>query len=330
MTMAAPPVRTLDLVIPVYNEEAMLGALFDDLDRAFSGPNLLSRNIASVRYLFVDDGSSDGSAQEISDRIRAGRPAMLLRLSRNFGHQSAVSAGLDHATADLVAVMDADLQDPPAVVLEMIDRTADGYNVVFAQRRRRKETIVRRAGYWTFYRLVNFLADVPLPLDSGDFCLMDRLVVKALHDLPERVRFPRVLRSWVGFRQTGIEYDRPARTAGSSKYSLTRLYQLATDGIVAASVRPLKVAQFLSFVMGGIALASTAVFALMAVGQIRPFLPIPFLLTFILVSAGNALTLFCLYIFGGYLGRLYLEVKGRPPYIVMEVVQRDAREVSRL
>src|SRR3954468_4178465 len=184
---------TLDLIIPIYNEAEVLELLFRTLEETFSPTNLLGRNIAGVRYLFVDDGSSDGSARIIWDKIRAGVPATLFRLSRNFGHANAISAGLDHATADLVALLDADLQDPPRVVLEMIDKAREGFNVVFGQRRRRKENVLKRIGYWSFYRVLALLSDIRLPLDSGDFCLIDRQVLSALRRLPERLRYPRVL-----------------------------------------------------------------------------------------------------------------------------------------
>src|SRR5262245_4206269 len=157
---------TLDIVIPIYNEAEVLALLFDTLDRTFSAATLASRNIDRARYLFIDDGSSDASARIISDRIRAGAPAALYRLSRNFGHQTAVCAGLDHATGDYVAILDADLQDPPSVVLGMLDKAREGYDVVFGRRRRRKASVVKRVGYWTFYRLVNALSDVHMPLDS--------------------------------------------------------------------------------------------------------------------------------------------------------------------
>jgi dolichol-phosphate mannosyltransferase len=311
---------TLDLIIPLYNEAEVLDLLFETLDRTFCPENLASRNIQSVRYLFVDDGSSDTSARIISERIRAGASAVLYRLSRHFGHANAVSAGIDHATADLVAVLDADLQDPPAVVLEMIDRARDGYDVVFGQRRRRKENVAKRAGYWAFYRVVAFLSDIKIPVDSGDFCLMDRRVVTALRDLPERLRFPRVLRAWVGFRQIGVEYERPQRQAGISKYTVGKLYRLATDGIAAASIRPLKIAQLSSFLFGLVAVALMCVYMLMLVGQVRTILSLPFLLISLLIASGHALTMLCLYVFSAYLGRMYLEVKGRPSYIVMEEI----------
>jgi glycosyltransferase involved in cell wall biosynthesis len=320
------PALTLDLIIPLYNEAEVLDLLFATLDKTFCPQNLAPRNISAVRYLFVDDGSSDSSAHIISERIRAGAPAALYRLSRNFGHANAVSAGLDRSTADLVAVIDADLQDPPAVILEMIDRARDGYNVVFGQRRKRKENIAKRAGYWAFYRLVAFLSDINVPADSGDFCLMDRRVVDALCNLPERLRFPRVLRAWVGFRQTGVEYERPERQAGLSKYTVRKLYRLATDGIASASIRPLKIAQLSSFLFGIVAVVLMVIFMMMLIGQMRPRLSLPFLLISLLVASGHALTMLCLYVFSAYLGRMYLEVKGRPPYIIMEEIARAERE----
>jgi dolichol-phosphate mannosyltransferase len=321
-TGSAGAALTLDLIIPLYNEAEVLDLLFETLDQTFNRETLAARNIADVRYILVDDGSSDSTARIVSERIRAGASATLYRLSRNFGHANAVSAGLDHATADLVAVLDADLQDPPSVVLEMIDKARDGYNVVYGQRRKRKENILKRAGYWTFYRLVALLSDIKVPLDSGDFCLIDRHVVAALRALPERLRYPRVLRAWVGFRQVGVEYDRPKRQAGSTKYTMRKLYRLATDGIASASIRPLKIAQVSSFLFGLLAIVLMFVLILMLAGPLRTTFPLPFLLVSLLIAGGHALTMLCLYVFSAYLGRMYLEVKGRPPYIIMEHVDR--------
>ena len=319
---------TLDLVIPIYNEADVLDVLFSTLEDTFSTPNLSCRNISRVRYLFVDDGSSDASAEIIRNRIRAGAPATLYRLSRNFGHANALSAGLDHANADFVALLDADLQDPPAVVLNMFDKANEGYSVVYGQRRRRKENLLKRIGYWSFYRLLALVSDIQLPLDSGDFCLLDRKVVLALRNLPERLRYPRVLRAWVGFRQTGIEYDRPKRRAGESKYTMRKLYRLATDGLASASTRPLKIAQFSSFLFGIATMGLTLAFVLMLFGQLSVAIPLPYLLATILVVASNALTMLVLYVFSAYLGRMYLEIKGRPPYIVMETIDSPKGEVA--
>jgi glycosyltransferase involved in cell wall biosynthesis len=269
----------------------------------------------------VDDGSTDASASILADRIAGGLDARLVRFSRNFGHQSAVCAGLDHAEGDLVVVMDADLQDPPEVVLPMVDQWRRGADVVFARRRRRKGNALKRLGYWGFYRLVGFLSDIRLPLDTGDFGLMDRRVVLALRSLPERLRFPRGLRAWVGFRQEAIEFDRPERRAGTPKYAWRHLYRLATDGIASMSTRPLQVAQVCSFLFG---LLTIGLLVLLLAGYATSAsaIPKPFLLAYVLVASGNAVQSLCLYILGAYVGRTYLEVKGRPPYLVMEVVEQ--------
>lgn len=307
---------TLDVVIPFWNEEAVVPALLAHLGEAFSTPRLDEHGIRSVRYVFVDDGSQDGSAPPLARAIEDGLPAILCRLSRNFGHQNAVCAGLDLAQADLVAVMDADLQDPPELILLMADRWRDGYEVVYAQRRRRKENPLKRAGYWAFYRLVAFMADLEIPLDSGDFCLMDQRVVKALRALPETLRFPRGLRAWVGFRQCALAYDRPERHAGRTKYTWRRLYALATDGVASSSIRPLQLAQVFSVSYLILLMAGLAMF-------LRPSADLPPLVLggYLLILTGNFVQALCVYILGAYVGRTYLEVKRRPTYVVREIVR---------
>jgi dolichol-phosphate mannosyltransferase len=316
-TRRRPEQPTLDVVIPLCNEEAVLGELLASLRSAFSESSLRQAGIGSVHYVFVDDGSVDRSAEILGEAIAAGLPATLYRLSRNFGHQNAVSAGLDFSRGDAVAVMDADLQDPPELVPEMLKKWREGFDVVFAQRRRRKENVFRRAGAWLFYRAVAFLADIRIPLDSGDFCLVDRRVVDVVRALPERLRFPRGLRAWAGFRQTGIGYDRPPRRAGRSKYGIARLYKLATDGVVSSSIRPLQVAQVasVSFLLVSVVAAGLLLF--------RPSglaIPPVALAGFLLIALGNFVQVFCIYLLGAYVGRTYLEVKGRPPYVLMEVI----------
>ncbi len=326
--MPRPSPATLDLVIPIYDEERVLPTLLSRLDEVFSPAALADHGISRVRYRFVDDGSRDASAAVICDHKAPPGRIVLYRLSRNFGHPNAVSAGLDHADADAVAVLDADLQDPPELVLEMLERWREGVDVVFAQRRKRKENVLKRAGYWAFYRIVSFLSDLDVPLDSGDFCLMDRRVVTALRELPERLRFPRILRSWVGFRQAGVEYDRPERAAGKTKYGIARLYQLATDGIASSSIRLLRVAQLFSFTFAAITalLCGFLLYEVGTYGGDREGLVV--LGGLILVAGGNFVITTCLYILGAYVGRTYLEVKGRPPYLVMEVVDPGERRES--
>jgi dolichol-phosphate mannosyltransferase len=314
---------SLDLIVPVYNEEEVLPHLLARLEEVFGAEARAAAGLGEVRYLFIDDGSSDRTAEILQERIARGLPAALLRFTRNFGHQSAVSAGLDHARADLVAVIDADLQDPPELIPEMVATWRQGYDVVYAQRRARPEGPLKRLGYWGFYRLVRLLSEVKVPLDSGDFCLMDARVVRALCSLPERLRFPRGLRAWVGFRQTGIAYDRPPREAGSAKYNLRRLYHLATDGIASLSLRPLRLAQAFSFAFSALSLLLLGGMVVrLLVGTVGESL-LYFLLLAILFCIGNAIITFCLYILGAYIGRSYLEAKQRPPYLVLETVGLD-------
>lgn len=315
---------TLEIVVPLYNEAEVIALLLDRLAEALSPSELAKHGVAWARLLFVDDGSTDATASMLAERIAGGLDARLIRLSRNFGHQSAVCAGLDRADGDLVVVMDADLQDPPELLLPMVDRWRTGPDVVFARRRRRRGNVAKRLGYWGFYRTVAFLSEIRLPLDTGDFGLIDRRVVLALRGLPERLRFPRGLRAWVGFRQEAIEFDRPERQAGTPKYRWSKLYRLATDGIASMSTRPLKAAQLGSFFFGVLTLGFLA---MLVAGYVASpsSIPRPFLLAYALIATGNAVQSFCLYILGAYVGRTYLEVKGRPPYIVMEVVEPSAK-----
>jgi len=319
---------SLDLVIPVWNEEDVLALLFTRLAEAFSPERCAASGIRSVRYVLVDDGSQDRTAEIVRAEIDRGAPAILLRLSRNFGHQAAVSAGLDQATADVVAVIDADLQDPPELVHEMTAAWRAGHDVVYGVRRRRKENVLKVAGYWAFYRLIALLSDLKVPLDGGDFGLMDQRVVSALRALPETLRFPRVLRAWVGFRQTGVEYDRPERQAGRTKYTLRRLYRLATDGVASSSVRPLQLAQVFSFSYFVLMFVLGAVILRRLLFSDAPGLPPSLLVTYLLIASGSFVQALCLYILGAYVGRTYLEVKRRPAYLVMETVApvRDAHD----
>ncbi len=309
---------TLELVIPMYNEEEALPRLLDELAKTFSPEARAAHRIDRVSCLFVDDGSRDRSVQIVRDAADSGLGMAILRLSRNFGHQAAVSAGIAHSTADLVAVMDADLQDPPACVLEMLKEWRAGYEIVNAQRRNRKEGPLKKLLYACFYRLWSWLSPIAIQVDSGDFCLMSRRVVDELNKLPETLRFPRGLRSWVGFSQTAIQYDRPARSAGQSSYGWRALYRLATDGIASVSLRPLQLSQILALLyllvsgVGIVALLSNAFRETDIRTQLNWML--------VLILLGNGLILFCVYILGSYLGRAYLEVKGRPGYVVEERV----------
>jgi glycosyltransferase involved in cell wall biosynthesis len=241
---------TLDVIVPVFDEAQVIELPLARLSEALSSGALAAHGARRARLIFVDDGSTDATAAVLAARIAASLDALLVRLTRSFGHQNALSAGLDHADAEAVVVMDADLQDPPELLLPMLERWRRGSDVVFARHRRRLGHRLKRLGYWAFYRLVGFLSEIKLPLDSGDFSLLDRRVVAALGALPERLRFPRGLRAWVGFRREAFEFDRPEREAGQTTYPWRRLYRLATDGIASMSTRPLQAAQLASFFFG--------------------------------------------------------------------------------
>ena len=319
---------TLDIVIPVYNESEVLDELFERLRTVFGEDSRKDNGLTNVRYIFIDDGSTDQSAEMIARALSKGLEGVLLRFSRNFGHQSAITAGLDSSSGDIVAIIDADLQDPPEVILEMLELWRKGYDVVYGQRQDRKENFIKRLGYWGFYRIVRFLSSVSVPLDCGDFCVMDRRVVDTLGNLPEKLRFPRGLRAFVGFNQIGVTYSRPARFAGQPKYTLARLYRLATDGIASLSIVPLRAAQLFAFSYFVLAflVALAAVFSIFFSWKLPVDLPI--LVGFVIILCGLALQLFCSYILGAYVGRTYLEVKGRPPYIVMEKIITKSEVVT--
>jgi glycosyltransferase involved in cell wall biosynthesis len=311
----------LEVIIPIYNEELVLERLFSELSRVFSEEVCSREGISSFRILLVDDGSRDESARIVGNRIAGGFPATLLRLSRNFGHQAALSAGLHHCRASVVAIMDADLQDPPEVILEMLAAWRSGADVAYGVRENRKEGPLKRLAYAMFYRIYSFLAEVEVPLDSGDFSLLDRRVIEAMNALPETLRFPRGLRTWVGFKQVPIPYERQARREGESKYDWRRLYHLATDGIASMSIRPLRIVQFSSFVSAIVTLIlGGGLMGRVLIGS--DFDPVAYwaLITCLAVVATSSINLACLYVFSAYIGRTYLEMKGRPTYVVMEVV----------
>ncbi len=317
---------SLDIIIPVYNEEEIVDLIVERLRSVFSPEACAAEGLKRVRYLFVDDGSRDRSAQMLMGHIQAGFPAQLIRLSRNFGHQCAVTAGLDYADADVVAVIDADLQDPPEILYGMLSRWRDGADVVYGERRKRKEHLVKRAAYWGFYRLLAVLSEIAIPLDSGDFCLMDRCVVEQMRQLPEKLRFIRGLRSWVGFHQEGFPYERHGRAAGEPKYTWGRLYNLATNGIASMSIRPLKLLQLITFVFFVFSSVIAIMLLLVLTGGSHWDVPASVLGLYLLGTFSAAVQAFSVYLLGAYIGRTYQEVKGRPAYVVMEVVEAPPLE----
>jgi dolichol-phosphate mannosyltransferase len=296
----------LSIVIPLYNEEAVFVELWMRLAKVVDALPFVAE------IVLVDDGSTDGTRELACMACREDPRFRLVVLSRNFGHQLAVSAGLQHASGWAVAILDGDLQDPPEVLLDFHRKLSEGYDVVYAVRRRRKEAWPKRLAYWAFYRLQRALSSIDIPLDSGDFCMMSRRVVQRLNQLPERQRFLRGLRSWVGYRQTGLEYERAARSAGQSKYTFRKLFRLACDGVFTFSDAPLRLATWLGLI---VVIGSLVAGAFAALGQ---WAAVPMIAAAVFFLGGVQLV--CLGILGEYVGRIHAEVKGRPAFVVEELV----------
>jgi polyisoprenyl-phosphate glycosyltransferase len=300
---------TISVILPVYNECESLVTLFTRLLPVVEkGAN------GNFEILFVDDGSDDGSAEILDSFHVRDRRVKAIHLSRNFGHQAALQAGLDEAAGDAVILMDADLQDPPEVLHSFIQKWRQGYDVVYAVRRRRKENFLKRAAYLVFYRTLKAIANIDVHLQSGDFCLMDHRVVDTLVRLRERNRFLRGLRSWVGFRQVSIEYEREARLAGVPKYTMRKLISLALAGYIGFSATPLRVATWFGFLSAG----TGFVIALWVLATKLMDVPSPrgWASTLAVILFIGGVQLVMLGIVGEYLSRVYDEVRQRPLYIV--------------
>lgn len=310
LSLYPPPEPRISVVIPALNEEATLPALY----RRLTG--VLTRLQTSYELVVVDDGSTDRTPDLLCQLHRADPRLKYVRLARNFGHQAALTAGLARASGQAVVVMDADLQDPPEVIPDLVERWQQGYEVVYAIRRHRKESPGHRLAYALFYRLLNRVASLRIPLDAGDFCLMDRRVIDQLNALPERNRFLRGLRSWVGFRQTGVEYERQARHAGRTKYNLWRLIKLAVDGLVSFSYLPLRIASSLGFVVSTISLTVGLYYLVLRLMGSRE--PAGFAALIVAVLFLGGVQLITIGIMGEYVGRIFDEVKERPVYIPLE------------
>lgn len=307
----------LSVVIPIYNEQATLSELYRRL------MHVLSENLAELAYeiVFVNDGSTDGSIQILSE-LHADDPAVkVMNLSRNFGHQAALTAGLDYAKGDAVICMDGDVQDPPEIIPTLVARWRDGNDVVYAVRKLRKEGFIKRGCYAAFYRLLRRLSMVSVPLDAGDFALMDRRVVDCLKALPERSRFIRGLRTWVGFRQTGVEYEREKRFAGTPKYTWPKLVHLAVSGLLSFSALPLRMATAVGFMISFCSLLGiiVALYLKLFTDQAIP----GWTATVIPMLVLGGIQLLSIGILGEYIAQIFDEVKRRPLYLVDGVLDSE-------
>lgn len=299
------------IIAPVYNETGCLQELWNQVSRVMNGLK------EPWELLLIDDGSTDGSTEMIRGLAEKDARVKPVIFSRNFGHQIAVTAGLDYSQGEAVVIIDADLQDPPEVILELIAKWKEGFQVVYAVRTEREgESWFKRTTASMFYRLIYRITDIKIPLDTGDFRLMDRKVVDALKKMGERHRFLRGMASWVGFKQVGVPYKRAARFSGETKYPFRKMLKLALNAITSFSYFPLQLAMYVGFIAAGISILAIpfVMFARIAghsafFGQATTLMAVLFL---------GGVQLICLGILGEYIGRIYDEVKGRPLYIVSE------------
>jgi glycosyltransferase involved in cell wall biosynthesis len=309
--------RRLSLVIPMHNEEPVLAALFARLDATVAKLGL------KLEIVCVDDGSRDATLELLRARAGQDRRLRVLSLSRNFGKEAALTAGLEAATGDMVVPLDADLQDPPELIGEFVVLWEQGYDVVYGVRSdRTSDTAMKRTTASLFYRLFNMMSDYPIPASTGDFRLMDRRVVEALRQLPERNRFMKGLFAWVGFRQVGVPYVRPARLAGETAWGYRKLFRFAVDGVTAFTTLPLRI-----WTLVGIGAAIAAlltglglIIRVLIVGRDVP----GYASLMVVVLFAFALQMIALGVMGEYIGRMYQEVKGRPTYLVKDRIGFDA------
>jgi dolichol-phosphate mannosyltransferase len=310
------------LVVPIFNEEKTIPALYQ---RLYS---VMERLDGDIELILVNDGSRDRSLQLLRELHHQDPRVCYLSLARNFGHQIAVTAGLNFVRGQVAIVLDGDLQDPPELIPDLIEKWRQGYQVVYAQRtQRRQESWFKRFTAYFFYRLLKRLADVDIPTDTGDFCLMDRQVVDVLNAMPERNRYIRGLRSWVGFPQTAIRFERDPRFAGEVKYTFAKSLALAVNGLVSFSKVPLRLSTYV-----GLLAAIIAILMALLVLYWRIFVPSSRLEGFAIILVATffigAVQLVSIGILGEYVGRIYEEVKGRPLYTLAEVGGLNNKEVA--
>jgi glycosyltransferase involved in cell wall biosynthesis len=298
----------VSVVIPVYNEVENIPVLYERLVGVLDDAKL------DFEIVFVDDGSTDNSGESLNEIGRSDKRVIVVELARNFGHQVAITAGLDYARGRAVGVMDADLQDPPEVLPQFLAKWREGHDVVYAIREHRKEGWLKRTSYTVFYRLLRYIAHIEIPLDAGDFCIMDRRVVELLKGMPERNRFVRGIRSWVGLKQVGLSFERHARHAGKSKYTVGRLMLLALDGLISFSYVPLRLitglglsVSLLSLVLAVFFFVKKLVYGLSPPGYASLIVSVFFLAGIQLITLG---------VIGEYVGRIFEEAKRRPMYVL--------------
>ena len=319
---------SINIVIPVYNEANILETVFKELNNTFTKEILEKNNIANLEYIIVDDGSTDESVEKIIKIKENNIPIKLIILSRNFGHQNAVFAGLENSSADITAVIDADLQDPPKEILLMLKKWREGYDIVYGVRKNRKENIFKKISYSLFYRFLFLISDVSIPRDSGDFSLMDKKVIQSMLMLIEKIKYPRVMRAWVGFKKTPHEYNRRVRVGGESKYGLIKYIRLAIDGITSASTRPLLITQYFLLLF----ILASGFFGIFVINKFFDYAETPkalrnlsdemalwFLITYLFMFFIALIHSISIFVISVYLSKAYTEIKNRPSYIIDQI-----------
>lgn len=310
---------TVSIVIPVFNEEEVLPETYRRLTAVMEKTN------QSYELLFVNDGSRDRSRTILEELVQKDRRVRAIHFSRNFGHQAAITAGMDYARGEAVIVIDADLQDPPEVIPEMLAKWQEGYEVVYGKRLKREgETFFKRLTASLFYRFLQRMTNVDIPLDTGDFRLLDRKVVEVMRLLREKNRFVRGLVSWVGFRQVALPYVREKRFAGETKYPLRKMLKLAWDGITSFSDKPLKIASYIGFLLS---LVSFVYLLVILISKLLGKNTVPGWASLAVINLFfSGVILIILGVMGEYIGRIYDEAKNRPLYIVEKITDGSASE----
>lgn len=312
----------ISIVIPIYNEEENLQNLYTRLTN--SAPSWKE----DYEIVLIDDGSRDSSLTMMRVMAEKDSHIRVIKLSRNFGHQPAISAGIQEAKGDAIIIMDGDLQDPPEELHRFLDKWREGYEVVYAVRTKRKEGFFKKLAYSSFYRIMAAISDIEIPLDSGDFCVMDRKVVNVLvHDMPEQIRFIRGMRAYAGFKQIGVTYERAERAAGEVKYTFKKLVQLALDGLFGFSSFPLRLSTYLGISIAipsliiGVFFLVHRLFGFKVFGHTPEETPgLASLAVGMFFLGGVMLTM--LGIIGEYISRIYIEVKKRPFFVIDEIIEK--------
>ena len=313
--------RLISYILPTYNEQDNIVLFYSELSK-----NLKNRGEFEYELIFINDGSKDNTLHELNKLAKNDKRVVILNFSRNFGHQIAISAGIDYADGDAVIIMDTDLQDPPEISVQLIDKWQEGYDVVYAQRRSRKDGLFKKFSASMFYRILSKTSSIEIPRNTGDFRLMDRKVVLELRRFRERNRFMRGLVSYLGFKQVALPFDRHARHAGETGYPLKKMFKFAVDGILSFSTIPIQLINNL-----GIIVALLSFIALLAVGVIKlvdPSQLVPgwaFIVMSIFFMGG--VQLIVMGVLGSYIGRTYSEVQRRPLYIIESVTNKKPKTI---